>query len=97
MACMWVEKFNTQPPMLFTELMDKLSFDEILTKEIDSLLIRKKDGVEMDLEDRIDIINDFLEDRILYFETYVKSIKSNSNDINKLDLFFRDVLAEAWE
>ena len=97
MACMWVEKFNTQPPMLFAELMEKLNLDESLTKEISALLIRKKAGIEMDLEDRIDIINDFLEDRILYFETYVKSIKSNSNDINKLDLFFRDVLAEAWE
>lgn len=97
MACMWVEKFKTQPPMLFQELMDSLSLDESLIKEIDTLLIRKKAGVEMDLEDKIDIINSFLENKIAYFETYVKTIKSEKNDINELDMFFRDILKEAWK
>ncbi|WP_459765334.1 nucleotidyltransferase domain-containing protein [Alkaliphilus crotonatoxidans] len=97
MACMWVERYGTQPPMLFEQLLDSLQLDKELRKEIDKLLIRKKAGKEMNEEKQIKIINEFLEAKIEYFSIYVKSlnIRSTSN-IEELDQLFRNILKEAW-
>ncbi|MEX1376258.1 MAG: nucleotidyltransferase domain-containing protein [Eubacteriales bacterium] len=96
MACMWVEKFGTQPPMLFEELMNSLDLDKDLISEIEMLLKRKRAGHEMDWEEQITVINKFLEDKIEYFEEYSKNLKSFQADAEELDKLFRDVLEDAW-
>lgn len=97
MACMWTEKYGTQPPMLFEELMRSLDLDQDLVLEIEKLLVRKRAGQEMDKEKRIDVINEFLEEKIEYFKDYVKSIDANKNrNIDVLDDLFREILQEAW-
>ena len=42
MACMWVEKYKTQPPMLFETLLNSLITDPVLLKEINNLLRQKE-------------------------------------------------------
>ncbi|WP_428865535.1 nucleotidyltransferase domain-containing protein [Clostridium sediminicola] len=97
MACMWVEKYGTQPPTVFQELMNSLNLNEELIREINTLLIRKKQGEEMNEEKQNGIINEFLEDRLNYFDEYVKNIHSEKNsDIDVLDELFREILKEAW-
>lgn len=96
MACMWVEKFGTQPPMLFEELMHSLDLNKELVSEIEMLLKRKRAGHEMDWEEQITIINKFLEDKITYFEEYSKGLKGVQPDVEELDRLFRDVLSGAW-
>lgn len=98
MACMWVEKYGTQPPMLFEELMKALQLHNELISEIDKLLIRKKAGIEMKEEGQIKVINEFLEEKIGYFSNYVKSLDMrNKSDFEALDKLFRDTLAEVWD
>ena len=98
MACMWVERYGTQPPMLFKDLMDSLQLENDLVNEIDQLLVRKKAGEEMNEEKQIKIINEFLDEKISYFKDYVKSLDMRSETgFDGLNQLFRDILTEAWE
>lgn len=97
MACMWVEKYGTQPPMLFKELMKSLQLDNDLIDEIEELLIRKKSGTEMNEEKQIKVINKFLEEKIQYYSNYVKELNIKSKtDFEVLDKLFRNTLNEVW-
>lgn len=97
MACMWTEKYGTQPPMLFEELMHHLGLEDELVREIDKLLVIKRSSKEMDMQKRVDIINEFLEDKMAYYKAYVKALNvQGNNDIDTLDNLFRSTLSEAW-
>jgi predicted nucleotidyltransferase len=97
MACMWTEKYGTQPPMLFEELMNKLGLKEELVNEVNKLLVIKRSSMEMDNQKRVDVINDFLEEKIDYYKQYVKTLNvKENNDIDTLDQLFRNTLSEAW-
>lgn len=98
LACMWVEQFKTQPPMLFEALLNTLVMDHDLLKEIKKLLERKKVSKELKEEQKIDIINEFLENKIHYYHEYVKQLKDVGNgNIEQLDQLFRETLQEAWK
>ena len=71
MACMWVEKYKESPPMEFEKLLSQIQ-DSKLLETIDSLLTRKKAVIEFGLEPKIPIINNFIEEKLKYFENYVK-------------------------
>lgn len=97
MACIWVEKYKTQPPMLFETLLNSLITDPVLLKEINNLLRQKRISKEMDEGQRIDVINEFLEEKILYFNEYVKQLDSDTNkNVEHLDRLFRETLQEVW-
>ncbi|WP_273325228.1 nucleotidyltransferase domain-containing protein [Vallitalea guaymasensis] len=97
MACMWTEKYGTQPPMSFEDLMNHLHLDEELINEIEKLLVIKRSGNEIDKQKKINIINDFLEDKICYYKEYVKTLNIQvSDDIDALDNLFRSTLHEVW-
>ncbi len=90
LACLWVEKYNTAPPMEFQILYNDCELISTeLRAEIDTLLIRKKSGDELDVENRIQILNDFLEEQINFFEK-----KDSQYDVDRvpteiLDAVFR--------
>lgn len=95
LACLWIERYNTAPPMPFETLLHAHTFDKKLISEVKKLLVRKKAGDELDVENRIDSINDFLEEKIAYFEQYVKTQKSSKQNHDEvLDVLFRDILKE---
>ena len=51
----------------------------------------------MDEGYRIDVINEFLEEKILYFNEYVKQLDSDtSKNVEHLDRLFRETLQEVW-
>lgn len=94
-ACMWIEKHKTIPPMEFEKLLTGHKFDKKVVNEVQKLLERKRLGEELDMEDRIEIINDFLEEKIKYFEDYAKKLGSRQHPkIDPLDKLFRDTLNE---
>lgn len=97
MACMWTEKYGTQPPMSFEDLMNHLHLDEELVNEIEKLLVIKRRGNKIDKQKKINIINYFLEDKICYYKEYVKNLNIQvSDDIDALDNLFRSTLYEVW-
>jgi predicted nucleotidyltransferase len=67
MACMWIETYKVPPPMEFEKLLTQIH-DHALLEEINELLARKKSGVEMGMEPKMPVINDFIENMLRHFE-----------------------------
>ena len=67
MACMWIERNKETPPMEFEKLLAQIEEKELLYK-ITELLNKKKSGIELGIEPKIKIINDFIEDTLKHFE-----------------------------
>lgn len=97
LACKWIEKYHSMPPLAFNDLLDDLVPKGELKVEINRLLWRKINGEELDMEQKIDSINSFIEHELEYFEKYDKPIKRNSADLTeRLDQLFRNTLSEVW-
>lgn len=98
LACGWIEKFNTMPPIKFDLLVDALvPKGGELYAMIEQLLIRKKAGEELDYEPKLHIINEYLEERIAHFEQTATSLKpADGGQDEQLDELFRKALKEVW-
>ncbi|MDR2802802.1 MAG: nucleotidyltransferase domain-containing protein [Treponema sp.] len=70
MACMWIEKYNETPPIEFEKLLTQITEKKLLDKIIE-LLGKKKNGMELGMEPKITIINNFIEDALRHFENTV--------------------------
>ncbi|MDT3427776.1 putative nucleotidyltransferase [Paenibacillus forsythiae] len=94
LACEWIEKYNSMPPIEFARLVDSLVPKESELKAvIAGLLDRKRAGDEMDYELRINPINEFLENRIAYYERAASSMQPSDGDQDqRLDELFRSAL-----
>lgn len=92
-ACMWIEDYKTMPPMEFEKIFNSQTTNSGLIHEVERLLERKRSGEELAIEDRIEVINNFLEEKIRYFEDYAKTmkIKQPARD-DLLDNLFRETL-----
>ena len=98
LACKWIESNGTMAPMEFQKLVDTQIENQDLRIEIENLLERKKSGEELDIEPRIQIINDFFESQIEHFNKVVKSYDKETNpETEKLNTLFRDTLTEVWK
>lgn len=97
LAARWIEKFNEFPPLEFSTLLEALVPEGELKNEIQVLLERKKAGDELDLEPKIQVINDFLNGEIVRLREYAKTVNNSSPDFTPtLDKFFRATLEEVW-
>ncbi|WP_075619638.1 nucleotidyltransferase domain-containing protein [Paenisporosarcina indica] len=98
LACKWIEENNSVPPIDFVELVHATVPNGKLKSDIEHLLKRKMAGDELDLEPRIQIINEFLDSEMIRLEAYIKTISVDVEDpTKKLDELFRDTLTEVWE
>ena len=97
LACGWIEKFDEMPPMEFNTKLETIIEEGPLKTAILQLLERKMSGEELDKEPKIELINNFVEDKINYFTNYLKQFsfdaKPETEQLNKL---FRNILKEAW-
>ncbi|KAF0241988.1 MAG: hypothetical protein FD167_3931, partial [bacterium] len=92
-ACMWIEKYRTMPPMEFEKLLAGQQLNDRVVNEVQKLLERKRSGEELDEENRIEILNHFLEEKIKYFEDYAKKLGNRQHSqVDLLDGLFRDTL-----
>ena len=81
--------------MEFAQLLHAQKLEKKLADEIERLLKRKRAGEELDMEERIAIINRFLEEKIKYFEGYAKTLKGDKTKQDQiLDDLFRVILKE---
>jgi uncharacterized protein len=97
LACIWIERYNSVPPIEFQTLVEELLEQGQLKEEIHTLLERKISGEELDLEPKVLVINDFLEKEINRLEEYTKTLKVSKEDMTPLlDDLFREVLEEVW-
>ena len=97
LACKWIEKHQTIPPIDFQELVQAIVPNGKLKDAIEQLLKRKMIGDELDLEPRIQVINAFLDREIAHLEAYAKTVSVEIEDpTRKLDELFRLTLKETW-
>lgn len=98
LACKWLEEKTTLPPVEFDRLITELSIERSVLDEIERLLIKKKAGTELDVGVKIEVLNQFLEEQIHYYQQYVKGIEKGSGiDIESLNTLFRDMLFAVYE
>ncbi|MNM34188.1 putative nucleotidyltransferase [compost metagenome] len=98
LACEWIEKYDAMPPIEFDRLVEELvPAESSLRTVIDGLLVRKRAGDEMDFEARINPINDFLEEKIAYYERTASGMRpGDGNQDQQLDDLFRTMLHDVW-
>lgn len=97
LACSWVLRTQTIPPVLFTELLDAELNDTSIRALIDDLLVRKMAGVEMKAEPRIAAIDDFVNERIEFFTSIAGEQPESPVSLTlTLDEIFRTLLSEVW-
>jgi uncharacterized protein len=97
LACCWIEKKNEMPPIEFDVLMNAEIDPGKLHESITKLLERKKTGEELDKENRIKIIDDFIEQKLEHFNIYLAGYSfKNSPGYQELNKIFRHTLEEAW-
>lgn len=97
LAAKWIEKYNTIPPIEFQSLVDEMVPVGELKNEISTLLDRKIAGDELNVERRIDVINQYLNEEIAHLQSYTKNINIEIPDpTNKLNHLFRATLEEVW-
>lgn len=98
LAAKWIERYNETPPLEFQTLVHHIVPNGLLKDEIHQLLQRKMAGDELDLETRIDVINEFIEQEMKHIEIYAKSLEIEIPDPTPLlDHLFRDSLDEVWK
>lgn len=98
LACDWIKQTNTMAPMEFHKLLDSLVTDQDVKTEILNLLTRKMAGEELNEEPKIQTLNDFLEQRIGFYNNYVKSLGPyDPPDTARLDELFKHTIYEAWD
>lgn len=98
LACEWIEKYHTMPPIEFDRLVDHfIPKGSELRAVIESLLVRKRAGEEMDDQPRINPINEFLDDKIKYYEQAAAGMKAADGvQCSSLDDLFRSLLRDVW-
>ncbi|PZR03270.1 MAG: hypothetical protein DI539_26450 [Flavobacterium psychrophilum] len=98
LACDWIEQTNTMAPIEFQKLLETQVSDKNVKTEIQNLLLRKIAGEELNEEPKIQILNDFLEQKIEFYNEYVKSLeKGEQADTTRLDELFKQTVYEAWD
>jgi len=98
LACDWIMQTNTMAPMEFHKLLDSQVTDLNVKTEIKNLLIRKMAGEELNEEPKIQILNDFLKQKIQFYSDYVKSLgQILQPDTERLNELFKQTIYEAWD
>ncbi len=97
-ACLWIEKYDTTPPILFVTLVEELLADSPVKQAVQELYERKIRGDEMDLEPKVDAINEFLAVQILRLESLSRRYSGTGVDPTRLlDDVFRKYLELVWK
>ncbi|WLV26069.1 nucleotidyltransferase domain-containing protein [Aciduricibacillus chroicocephali] len=97
LACEWIEKYKTAPPVEFKMLLEDILPDGELKDEIEQLQKRKMEGDELDTESRNTIIDEYLESELERIEAYSKRGKAPAGDPTPaLNALFRSTLMEVY-
>ncbi|MFD2671464.1 nucleotidyltransferase domain-containing protein [Marinicrinis sediminis] len=98
LACAWIQRYDTMPPMAFRTLVDTLvPADSALYEAIQALLGRKMAGEELDLEPRIEPIHQYLTQAFETIQQEAANIRTSEGaSREELDDLFRAMVSEGW-
>lgn len=92
LACQWIERERTPPPMAFEDLMARLLPDGPVREAVDALLERKRRSAETEAGPRIAAISDFLEAELARMQAAPPALAAGSGRQETLDTYFRSAL-----
>ena len=94
LACKWIEKKQSPPPVLFQDLADEV-LEEEMKPVVEELVRIKKQMVESEKGKRIDVLNDYMFENINYFKCRIEGMKDDRNpDWEKINSCFIELLGE---
>ena len=90
---MWIEKLNAIPTMNLQAMMQDIEMDNKIRNMIEELVTVKADSIESDtINEPIEIMK-FLRDKLEYYNSYAKTIKTEKErDSSILNEFFHKTL-----
>lgn len=94
LCCSWIFRTKTHAPMLFDTLMQHEIHDTEINNKVSDLLVRKKNGVELDEGDRIHCLNEYLREKIDAYSRMVKDlpVKTIPQDDTTLNNFCKETI-----
>jgi predicted nucleotidyltransferase len=97
LACSWIEKFGSFPPMEFDQLVQNLVTDAVIRKEIELLLLKKRAGEELGTEPKIEILHQYIISLLDHFREFLKKeLAPKQTETERLNGLFRTTLKEVW-
>ncbi|MCD1261445.1 nucleotidyltransferase domain-containing protein [Paenibacillus athensensis] len=98
LACRWIERYSTMPPIDFDELFAPLvSADSELFAAVQQLLARKRAGEELDVEAKVQPIHAFVEHELEKYRRLAAKLDGGEGVADEqMDALFREALAEVW-
>lgn len=87
LACRWIVKHETPPPILFSELVES-ELDENMRPVVSRLTELKKQTPEIGTGRRIDALNDYIESSIEEMRGLTENRESRRNSWEELDRLF---------
>lgn len=98
LACAWIEQYNEMPPLDFSVLAKELiPQGSELDKTVRYLLSRKMSGEELNIETRLDIINNYLEKQMAYYEEMAADFENGTGvEDQRLNELFLGAIQEVW-
>lgn len=92
LACKWIEEKKCPPPVLFDELFNTVLEDD-MKAAVEDLLAKKIRMSESDKAPKIDVINQYIEEKLSYYKALVESMTDDRNpDWDPLEKEFIKVL-----
>ena len=80
LACKWIEKMNSLPPVAFKELLDATIEDKAIRTKVDELIRLKKSGKEHDMLTVEDSLVDYARNLADYYNGIIDSFRPELND-----------------
>lgn len=93
LCCEYIYRNHCLPPVKFEELYKGLLTPEI-ENIIEQMLKRKINSIEDDLESTNHILNNYIEERILFYSNVGESLPAVSSNFDDLNVYFRKVISK---
>lgn len=94
LAVKWLEKYNQAAPIEFDKVLELISDQKSLMKDVITLLDKKKSSLEKELSPSISSLNDFIESELERLESFTPGNADRTIEMNYLNALFHDVLDE---
>ena len=94
LACKWIEEKKCPPPVLFDELFNAV-LEEDMKAPIQDLLAKKVKMSEVDKAPKVDVINQYIEEKLAYYKALIDTMTDDRNpDWELLEKEFRKILRQ---
>jgi len=78
LACKWIEEKKCPPPVLFDELFNSV-LEEDMKAAVKELLAKKVKMSESDKAPKIEVINQYIEEKLAYYKELLESMQDDRN------------------